>query len=311
MGQASGYFGIPSPTREFATRVRWVIGALLTCVLIFGATIVLLLSKDLPMTPQPAPVAAIAPTSCEARGDVVEVVVAKDSIARGDRLTSVSFRTQAVPRDLVPPGILLGSDLKVVDGKFAREPITRDTLVLQGSYSDTAPVTPFHIAPGFRAVSIEIDARSGVEGFAKPSTLVDVLWIYVDETKEKKIATIVRSARVLSVAGTTNSEATSALGRGTFTATLLATERDAKAIQLASATGALMLSLVGEEERPVIDAERAAVDASTMQDFLRVKKTETTPGKIEYWDASSRKTMRFRLSDNGWEPAEEKAPPQE
>jgi pilus assembly protein CpaB len=56
------------------------------------------------------------------------------------------------------------------------------------------------VRPGFRALSIDVDAISGLEGHALPGTHVDVLLTFLkDEVKTTKI--LVQNARVLSYGG--------------------------------------------------------------------------------------------------------------
>ena len=110
------------------------------------------------------------------------------------------------------------------------------------------PPATQNIPEGFRATEIVTDSRSGVEGFATPNTRVDVLFTFKDQDKKKKVATIARFSKVLSVGGQTQTPAEGVGADSKVSITLLVSERDAKRIELARTLGDLSLSLVGGEE---------------------------------------------------------------
>lgn len=79
-----------------------------------------------------------------------------------------------------------------------------------GAASDPAPggqkITSqrLEVKSGKRAVSINVDARTGLEGHAKPGSLVDVALTWVNADGELKSCIIGQKARVLSYGGKTD-----------------------------------------------------------------------------------------------------------
>ncbi len=119
--------------------------------------------------------------------------------------------------------------------------------------ADLAPIPPVNtpqaqIPAGYRAMSIEVDAQSGVEGWAQPGTRVDVLLSYKDKTNGKKVAAVSNSATVLSFAPSDSSSLNAEQSKGEIKRmiTIQTTELDAKKIELAKTIGTLSLALVGE-----------------------------------------------------------------
>ena len=176
--------------------------------------------------------------------------------------------------------------------------------------ADTRPISAFHIPPGYRAVTIEVDRRTGVEGFAKPNSRVDVLWTYEDpkdRDRRKKVATIVHFSRVLSVGGVTSIEAANAAqgSANATTVTLLVTEQDAKKIELARTLGVLSLSLVGEQEQSAVAAAPEPIDIYTL--LGRGPETEQaeepSEGIMYTEDPKTGRQVKYLLRRGRWERA--------
>ena len=160
----------------------------------------------------------------------------------------------------------------------------------------------FIIPPGYRAVTIIVNSRSGVEGFAKPNSRVDILWTY-NQGGKKNVATISRFVKVLSVSGQTNAvqNARVAVGAKGTTVTLLVTEKDAKKIELARSLGALSLSLVGDQE---IRTATGEPDTVTIQDLIgrpaNNQPTEVSNDGVMFTTGPDGRQVRYVLQNGRW-----------
>ncbi len=246
-----------------------------------------------------------APSSAPAPAVVknVQILVAKTRIPEGTQLREEMFGTLELSEDKVPQGAILASDKSKVAGRFAKYAFSANGPVDEDSLADTnrAALTPFHIPAGFRAVTITVDGRSGVEGFAKPGTFVDILWFFKERNGEEKVARLIPNAKILSVGGTTEGGQSKVL-QGTATVTLLVSLADSKVLELARNVGALSLSLVGEEDKD--GASASLNDPVTMRDIMRkanaVQEEKPVDGIMKTVDPRTGQVQKFVLSDKGW-----------
>lgn len=294
-------FGAVSPTQAYQAKVRWLVAGMIVVIsLLLGAIFVILSSGDQGSAPQTvtdaqqsaAPVAAAQ----------AEVLVASVRIEEGARLEPHMFNTVPMDEDRLPMGVVQASQAPNVIGKFANRLINANMPLVMDDVSEMPPVKSFNIPPGYRAVTITVDARSGVEGFAKPNSRVDVLWTYAAEGK-KKVATISRFVKVLSVAGSQEAGPDRAALTGTTTVSLLVTEKDAKKIELARTLGTLSLSLVGDQETATPSGEP---DTITINDLIGKPAQKSEPAEVANdgvmytSDPHTGKQLRYVLRNGRW-----------
>lgn len=168
-------------------------------------------------------------------------------IPAGTRLSDVVFKEIYWPQNQLPENVV--RDLSEIRGMYAAEPL-RATLPLQRSQltKDTVSAT-IPVTPGNRAVAIEVDAISGIEGHILPGTKVDVALTFSEEgTLTTKV--IVQNARVLSYGGDTNKRATLLQGARTInrSVTLDVAPQDALKIHTARRLGTLNLIMRSSED---------------------------------------------------------------
>ncbi len=109
------------------------------------------------------------------KGQLVDVVVAKDDIAKETTISSDMVKLSRVPSKTLQPGDL--TSLDSVIGKFAITDILKD----QHLNSDSVkPLIGFRylsegVPAGFRAITISVDKLSAVEGLVRPGDKVDII----------------------------------------------------------------------------------------------------------------------------------------
>jgi pilus assembly protein CpaB len=106
------------------------------------------------------------------------------------------------PLNQVPQGAVRA--LAELKDMYAKVPISANVPLLVQQLMDKPVTTSLPVTPGNRAVTIEIDATSGLEGNALPGTYVDVVLTYhINGVLTSKV--IVQNTRVLSLQGSTKS----------------------------------------------------------------------------------------------------------
>ncbi len=291
-----------NPSYAYSVKLRYVVGALAAVVVVLLILLVgVLTMKDEPQQQQSATGAAVPQQPVLT--SKVEVLVALSRIEAGTQFQKALFTTRQWEPDQVPDGAVLAREGDLLLGKYSKDMIPANMPVLKDSISDQPPLSALNIPNGFRAVTIQVDSRSGVEGFAKPGSRVDVLFTFMDKDGKKKVATLARFIKILSSGGATTVDGRVAI-QGSIDVTLLVTERDAKRIELARNVGSLSLTLVGgDEQGKVRDEDPASVDLSDITG-VRDRPTSEDPaqGYMYMRDPKTGRNVKFKLKAGGrWE----------
>jgi len=148
--------------------------------------------------------AAIEAARRAAHGESRELLVASEPIPIGTNVEERHVRLVPWPVDLQPAGAI--REAAAATGRVARtsieanQPLLESQLVAQG-----AGLLPLLIEEGKRAMSVKVDAVTGVSGFITPNSRVDVLVSGNPEGQgggEQRSKVILQNVRVLAT-GTT------------------------------------------------------------------------------------------------------------
>lgn len=234
-------FGRP-PSSGNKRNLIIVLGGSSVAVLLVIAAVVLFQGGK---TVQQAPIVVETETA-EPSVKMVEVLIPSQTVEAGAQLDPSMFRKEMRPQIGVSARVV--RDFEEIQGQYAKsliisgQPLHRDYLT---STKPISPVSP-KIPDGFRAVTISVDSKSAVEGWAQPGSKVDVSWA-ASLNGKPSISIIVQNAKILSAEKNTNPNAEPGAPVPT-TVTLLVSALDAQKIQLAQTTGSLSLQLRGDPD---------------------------------------------------------------
>jgi pilus assembly protein CpaB len=185
--------------------------------------------------------------------ETVEILTARHDLSPGDFLTDESVAWAAWPEEAVHDshitrGELTEDDMNGAVARFAvvaGEPLTAHRIVHPGDRGFLAAV----LEHGFRAVSVPVDATTGISGFVFPNDRVDVVMTMDVRSKDEEgeaqkryfSQTVLRAIRVLAIDQTV--EAVDGETDVAKTVTLEVTEKEAERVALALEMGRLSLSL--------------------------------------------------------------------
>ena len=181
------------------------------------------------------------------------VLVAEDTLATGTFVRAVDLRWQPWPAEGLAKGYVREGERLIADfvGAVVRhritagQPVTASRVVFPGERGFMAAV----LAPGMRAVSVPVNATSGVAGFVFPGDWVDVVLTMKLRPKDANgkgvtryfSETLLSALRVLAIdQRTEQKDGEASVAK---TATLEVTPKQAEQIALALEMGALSLSL--------------------------------------------------------------------
>ncbi len=179
----------------------------------------------------------------------VALVAPTAPVPQGTRLSQIALKELYWPRSEVPEGAI--RDLDQAKEMYAKVSLAANQPILRSNLSSSPTIGGLSdlIPPGHRAVTIEVDATTGVEGWATPGAHVDVYLTYRDpEDSVDKTRVAVEDAVVLSFNGRTeksteSSDTDSKRVAAASTVTLAVSAEDALKLQTAVAVGRVSLAL--------------------------------------------------------------------
>lgn len=212
--------------------------------------------------------------------DTVEVLVSEEDLPSGTFLTLDQFKWVPFPSDDLPPSYV--TRVALFDGIEDGTPAAEDPLtgaVIRGALSAGDPLTAGRIIrpgdrgflaavlrPGLRAVTVPVDATTGIAGFVFPGDRVDLLLtheIKVSGVDRLATETLLQDIRVLAVdQRTDDTEGEPTLAK---TATLEVLSKQAEVIAVALRMGRLSLALRSLAQHP--DALAAATPSIPEQTY--------------------------------------------
>jgi pilus assembly protein CpaB len=183
-----------------------------------------------------------------------KVLVAKRALPVGTIITADAIGYQLWPKEMVQDAYFIDgeADMSKLLGTVVRNPITAGEPVTQGSLVSPADrgFLAAALAPGMRAITVPVSAKTGVGGFVFPGDRVDMLLTQTvtgeDESALQTTETILRNLRVLATdqsTETTTTEDGKTVVRAFRTITLEVTPRIAEKISVAQTIGSLSLVL--------------------------------------------------------------------
>lgn len=168
-------------------------GAILVCSLLLGVT-VLFTDKEASAKNRQSPQESVDSLVAQ-----VKVFVPRGDIRVGTKLTADKLQEVTLDRSQIPEGALRPGDIQ--GDIYAKVDLKANMPILNFQTSTTAPVgnVADMLKPGFRAVTMSVDATGGVEGWATAGAHVDLVVTYLDPSDGKKKSQIaIENAVVLS-----------------------------------------------------------------------------------------------------------------
>jgi pilus assembly protein CpaB len=191
------------------------------------------------------------------RAKSIKVVVAKAPVAPGQELTADMLTMGPISAEVPPPGTF--TEPAPLVGRitaaplFAGQPLAETLLAPTGAAAGLQALVP----RGMRAITLEVNETSGLAGMIAPGCRVDVVTTLNGATREQSVAcTVVQDVLVQAVGqrmapGRVPDEKEGPAARSV---TLIASPRDAEAIELASSLGRVRLVLRGSTDRTLNDS---------------------------------------------------------
>jgi pilus assembly protein CpaB len=210
-------------------------------------------AEEVPSLPQ-APVKAYAPT---------------EDITAGTPMSTVQLKELYWPRGQIPEGAI--KDPAEVQKLYARIDLAANVPIQRSSLTEEISRPSLPLTPGNRAVAIEVDDISGVEGHTLPGTRVDVV-LTASENGGLASSIIVQNARVISYGGRTS------LGYGTAEDRKLSKAKNARTLSL-DVTVQDALKIQTARQMGKLSLIMRSIDDSTVSADTRVSGSDVQAGR--------------------------------
>ena len=181
----------------------------------------------------------------------VRILVAKKALPAGTLIKKNSLRWQPWPKSSLSEAYMREGDIQPEDlidtvvrvGVATGEPITEARVVRPGEHGFLAAV----VRPGFRAITVPVNATSGIAGFVFPGDRVDLVLSHKLEQKApdgralRASETVLTDIRVLAIDQSTNDQAEEP--NPVKNVTIEVTPKQVEIVSLITDLGRLSLSL--------------------------------------------------------------------
>lgn len=230
------------------------------------------------------------------------MVAAATELAPGTVLNSSHLHSIEFPIEKMPQGGF--TEPKSLMGRTVKEPISEDAPILESTLvpRGRSPLLKELLPPGYRAISVPVDAGGDIQEHLRPEDRVDVMVSMKDEKETPSSTVLLQNVRVLAVPDSKVSQGVR--GRGdTIPVILAVTPWDGEKLALALDVGTLRLLLRGSKDPQVfqtsgvtIDTLRPTTEGIFRPDQVAEKKTYDS---VEILRGQQRHYQRFPEKGSG------------
>jgi pilus assembly protein CpaB len=202
------------------------------------------------------------------------ILVPKQDIRPGTVLDESLFQIEVRPKVSTPATAL--TSIAQIASAQSKVVLVAGQPVMDSMVKNAKTINPVvaSIHTGARAITIQVNATSSVEGWATAGAFVDVHWV-TNTFGPLSVNLLAQNAKILSAERQVESKANQAQTVVPTTVTLLVSDKDAQKISLASTSGELKLHLRGSE-----DVNKPALASSTTIYDLLGKSDAKTSGSL-------------------------------
>lgn len=169
----------------------------------------------------------------------VQVVVAKEDLAKGAVVSPGSFAVRAMPKEWAHSGAVTPEQFSRAEGAALAYPaVAGEPLIWAQLEGQRAPTFSARLAQGRRAVTVPVDEISSLSGMVEPGDLIDVV-VSAKKDNRNFTFTLLQGVTVLATGTRASPEEKDAEGRNRIftTITLDTTPEDAKRVIAAREVG--------------------------------------------------------------------------
>lgn len=193
-------------------------------------------------------------TETQPKEQTIEVLVAKEDLSIGAKITPEKVEVRKFPISVTPEGAI--KKMEEIEDKVANAPIKKGTYLLVENIVSTNELGAIDIPKGFTVAAINAGKTDTFHDLIKPGNIVDLIGIFRKPgTGEQFARTFMKSIKVFAVNAKMDRSAGDKEQR-VSTIQVLVTPKQAEKLALAQMVGQVKLILKADSEAALSEAER-------------------------------------------------------
>ena len=213
----------------------------------------------------------MAAIEARAKGDTVEVVVAKRNMQKGETLSNDTLAVREIPAAFAHSNALLPKQFDSFEGKALAFGMQGGEMVLWSMLEGKkVPTFSARVESGRRAITVPVDEINSISGLLEPGDLMDLV-ITVNQRNRKHTAPLLQSVRVMATGQRSVDDPKTGERRNYSTVTLDVTPEQAQAVIVARETGKVTALLRNPSDQKIMDSNgdlNALLDAGSSESAM-------------------------------------------
>lgn len=208
-----------------------------------------------------------------AKGETIAVVVAKEDIPKGAKLSAANAAIREVPVEFAHSGAVTPDQFDRIAGQVIAYPIKSGEMVLW-ALMETQKVPTFsaRVEPGHRAITVAVDEINSISGMLEPGDTIDLI-ATVDRGGRPSTFPLLQSVLVMATGQRSVDDPKSGERRQFSTVTLDTTPQQAQSLIVAREVGKLTALLRNPQDNQLIGKSREEVSPSQPGRLRQVSRT--------------------------------------
>lgn len=200
----------------------------------------------------------LAEIEARGKGRMVELVVAKVDLSKGQRLSSDNLAVRPIPADYAHSLALTPEQFERVEGRALAYDVKGGEAVLWSMVEGSkVPTFSARVASGHRAITVPVDEINAISGLLEPGDRIDLL-VSIERQGRKSTFTLLQDIEVMATGQRSVDDPKSGERRLYSTVTLDADPQQARNITVAREAGRLTALLRNPQDKAAVPG--AAVD---------------------------------------------------
>lgn len=208
-----------------------------------------------------------------AKGKTTAVVVAKEDIPKGEKLSAANAAIRQVPEEFSHSGAVTPDQFDRVAGQVIAYPVKSGEMILWAMMeAQKVPTFSARVAPGHRAITVAVDEINSISGMLEPGDTIDLI-ATVDRAGRPSTFPLLQSVLVMATGQRSVDDPKSGERRQFSTVTLDTTPLQAHSLIVAREVGKLTALLRNPQDNKPIGKSREDVLPSQPGRVRRASRT--------------------------------------
>lgn len=196
-----------------------------------------------------------------ANGRMVNVVVAKHDLPKGERLSADSVAIRPIPLDYAHTSAVLPEAFERIEDEVLAYPVKSGEMILWSLLEGKkVPTFSARVAAGRRAVTVPVDEINSISGLLEPGDIIDLL-VTLDHKGRKLTLPLLQHVQVMATGQRASDAPASGERRQYTTVTLDTSPEDAQHLIVAREAGKITALLRNPQDQASLGAFRSDLAA--------------------------------------------------